>query len=421
MPASAPIHLPVFQRFDCHSCTYCCRNLVVNVGEADRKHILAAGWETRMPGEKLFVEYRFGRRTLYRLNRRPDGACVFLGSDNLCRLHAETGPASKPLACRAYPFTAAPGADGVRIDLRMDCPSVAGNEGRTLSVHQAEIARLAREAQVTEGFKTAPEWGTAKRVLSADEFLAVAHAFETILQANDPLRLRLRAACELLDLLYAIQANNVRELRFIELMDLLASASLEEARNPEKQPVLGRRAGRLFRQWLFLHTVADDPDALARGRLARLRSSWKRYGCARRFAGARGRVPRMRPDWPETTFAAVAAVASGDDEAWEPLERSIRLKLDAHAFAGPGYLGFDVLRGLTALFLMPAVVAWLARLTAVGQGRPVVSRDDVIAGVRQTHYTFGVSPVFVSISEQLRLRALAHPGVPAAVLATCGP
>ncbi|MBI4580737.1 MAG: hypothetical protein HY718_13605, partial [Planctomycetes bacterium] len=62
MTKHAPIHLPVFQRFDCQSCTYCCRNLVVNVSEADRKRIVAAGWVERMAGQTLFVEYRFGRR-----------------------------------------------------------------------------------------------------------------------------------------------------------------------------------------------------------------------------------------------------------------------------------------------------------------------------------------------------------------------
>jgi lysine-N-methylase len=421
MPASAPIHLPIFQRFDCQSCTYCCRNLVVNVGEADRKRIMAAGWEKKMGDVPMFVEYRFGGRTLFRLNRRSDGACVFLGADNLCRLHAETGPATKPLACRAYPFTVTPGAQDVRVDLRMDCPSVAANKGRTLSVHINEISRLAREAKITEGFQTAPEWGNANRKLSAEEFLAVVGAFETILHAPEPLRLRLRAACELLDLLYAIQVNNVRELRFVELMDLIAGAALEEARNPEKVPVLKSRPARLFRQWLFLHSVADDPEALARGRIARLRSSWHRYRYARRFARARGSVPKMRPDWPETTFEAVEAVQPGPEEAWEPLDRSIRLKLDAHAFAGPGYLAYDVLRGLTALMMMPAVVAWMARLAAVQQGRSTIALDDVIAGVRQTHYTFGVSPVFVSISEQLRLRALAHPGIPAGILTAYGP
>ena len=369
----------------------------------------------------MFIEYRFGGRTLYRLNRRPDGACVFLGSDNLCRLHAETGAATKPLACRAYPFTVTPGAQDIRLDLRMDCPSVAANRGRTLSAHAADIARQILKTAVAKGFQPAPQWGSAGRKQSIQQFLAVAKAFESVFQTPAPLRLRLRAACELLDLLYAIQANNVRDQRFVELMDLLANAAIEEARDPQKEPTLKPRAARLFRQWMFLHVVVDDPDSLVRGRLARLRTSWQRYGCARRFARGSGPVPQMHADWPTTTFEAVQAVQAGPDEVWEPLERSIRLKLDAHAFAGPGYLAYDLLRGLTALCMMPAVVAWLARLAALTQGRSCVALEDTIVGLRETHYTFGVSPVFVSISEQMRLRALAHPGLVAGIVATYGP
>jgi lysine-N-methylase len=421
MSKPVPVHLPVFQRFDCHNCTYCCRNLVVNVGDDDRQRIRDAGWEARMPGVQLFVEYRFGRGNRYRLARRPDGACVFLGADNLCRLHAESGAAVKPLACRAYPFVPTPGAGGVRLDLRMDCPSAAANQGRGLSAHAQQISQLAREADLTEGMPLLPGWGRG-RPLEIDEFLAVTAAFERILDSRgESLQFRLRAGCELLNYLYAARIDKVRGARFVELMGLLGTAALEEARAAGAEPRLTHRAGKLFRQWLFLHAVADDPDTLAKGRLARLAGSWRRYGYARRFAREAGPVPRMRPEWAETTFEAVRAVAAPADEVWEPLERSLRLKLDAHAFAGAGYLGYDVLGGLTALWLLPAVIAWLARMSAVGRGAARLSREDVIGGIRQAHYTFGVSPLFVSVSERLRLKGLARPGIPAAILAAYGP
>jgi hypothetical protein len=92
------LSLPVFQNYDCHSCGFCCRNLVVNVTPAERARILEAGWSKRIPDQLLFIEYRFGGRRLIRLAHRDDGACVFLGSDGKCRIHAETGLAAKPLA-----------------------------------------------------------------------------------------------------------------------------------------------------------------------------------------------------------------------------------------------------------------------------------------------------------------------------------
>lgn len=413
------IHLPVFQRYDCQGCTHCCRHLV-NVNEKDRKRIMAAGWEQKLPGP-LFVAYKFSDQHLYHLARQPDGACIFLTDNNLCRLHAETGPASKPLACRAYPLVVTPGADGVRVDLRLDCPSAAANQGRPLTAHISDIQRIAAETGITHGMAKIPSW-PGGRELTPDEFLAVTEGFERILiKTGVPLRVRLAAGSRLLDLLYEAKVENVRKLRFLELMNLLTNAAVEDASQGTPPPPLPARSAQLFRQWLFLHTLTDDPDAWAKGRIARWRSSWQRYGCSRRFAEGAGVIPRMRPDWPDATFERIQAIPTAPEEAWEPLCRSLRLKLDAHAFAGPGYFGYDLLAGLTSLWLMPAVVSWLARLAAVRRGGTSITAQDVLEGLRQAHFTYGVSPVFAKISERLRIRGLARPGVPGAILAEFGP
>lgn len=434
MTRATSIHLPVFQRFDCASCTGCCRDRVVDVSDADRKRILAAGWQERMAGAPMWVEYRFGGRRMYRLLSRSDGACIFLGADNLCRLHAETGASTKPLACRMYPFVIVPGVGSARLDLRMDCPSVAGNHGRTMSVHAAEIGRLAAESGITKGSPRVPGWGS-ERPITAAEFEAVVAAFDGLLQkTGEPLRLRLQAGGQLLDLMYAARIEKVRDERFVELMELLSQAAMEEARETHGdraeggdqtdvslRPPLPERTGRLFRQWLFLHTLYDDPQTRAAGRLARLAHSWRRYGESKRFAIGRGAIPNMRPHWPQTTFEAVAAVRPADEAALEPLYRAMRLKLDAHAFAGPAYFGYDLLAGLTALWLLPGVVGWLARLATVGRGGDVLTPEDVLAGVRQAHHTFGVSPVFARVSERLRMRGFARPRIAGSILDAYGP
>jgi hypothetical protein len=187
---------------------------------------------------------------------------------------------------------------------------------------------------------------------------------------------------------------------------------------------LSRRTGRLFGQWLFLHAIADDPGDLGIGTWAGYRRSWVRYGQSRRFAagieGGVGVAPQVRPEWPATTFEAVAAVKPAADEDLEPLCRSMRVKLEAQAYCGPGYYGRDVLTGLTALWLLPALVGWFARLEAGGAGHGTLTGDDVVAGVRRAHHTFGVSPVFMRISEKLRLHAFARPGVVGALVARYG-
>ena len=104
MSGSLTVQLPAFQHFDCQNCTYCCRKLLVLITRAERDRILKAGWADRLPGQRLFYRHkRFARRP-FMLAHRPDGACVFLGEDKLCRLHAETGIKTKPLPCRLYPL-----------------------------------------------------------------------------------------------------------------------------------------------------------------------------------------------------------------------------------------------------------------------------------------------------------------------------
>lgn len=422
MARTVPIHLPLFQRFDCHRCGYCCRNLVVNVTAPERRRIVAAGWVERLPGVTLFESYRFAGRRYHRLAHQEGGGCVFLRGDGLCRLHAESGAEVKPLACRLYPFVPTPGVDAVRLDLRADCPSVAANKGRSLTFHQDEITRLAVEMKARP-MEHPPKW-RGQRPLSPQEFTAVVAAFEGLLwRGGLSARLRLLAGCCLLDLLYEARIAKVRDERFSELVSLLAGAAIEEARRsvPGESRTIPPRAHTLFRQWLFLHTLADDPRDLSIGFLRRRVRAWRRYKDSRRFAVGVGPVPLIRPDWPETDFQTVLRVARGSDQALEPLCRSLRVKLEAHAFAGPGYFGYDLLSGLTALWLMPAVVGWLARLAAVSAGQTTLTPETVLEGVRRAHHTFGVSPVFRRISERFRLRALARPGVPAAILAVYGP
>lgn len=413
------ITLPASQRFDCQCCSHCCRQVVVNVTEQERRRILAAGWQERLPGVPLFVAYRFRRRRLHRLAQGPDGGCVFLDAKGLCRLHAESGSELKPLPCRLYPFVPTPGSDGVHLDLRGDCPAVAANTGRPIAVHLGQVRALTVETG-TQSMGVIPGW-PGRRPLEPNEFNAVVAAMLACLRKSGQTnRARLRAGCRLLEFLYEINPQNVRGARLSELIcAVLFQAAWEE--DSAEQPNLPPRAGRLFRQWLFLHGVCDEPARLDDARPTRLRRSWQRYGQSRRFARGTGPIPRVHADWPMVTFEKLAALGPASDESLEPLCRSIAVKLEAHAFAGPGYFGYDLISGLTALWLLPALTGWFARLAAVMAGRDALIGEDVLTGLRRAHRSFGVSPVFGRMSERLRLRALSREGIPAALLAAYGP
>ena len=74
------------QRYSCHGCGDCCRDLSVQLRDDDLARLEQQGWEREL-GEPITVEFR-GRRYL---RQRPDGACLFLQDDGLCRIHAHHG------------------------------------------------------------------------------------------------------------------------------------------------------------------------------------------------------------------------------------------------------------------------------------------------------------------------------------------
>jgi lysine-N-methylase len=415
------VPLPVFQHFDCQSCGYCCHELVVNVRPAEREAIIAAGWADRIADQPLFETYRYRGKRYHRLAHKPGGGCVFLNEEGLCSIHAEQGFQAKPLACRSYPYAPIPGADAVRLDLRADCPSVAANRGRPLAVHQAEIDALANELD-RHPLGRLPVWPT-QRDLNTREFLAVVNAFDGLLADESlPVRVRLRACCHLLDFMYELSIRKVRDERFLDLLEMLVQSAVEDAQSEDAPAAPGRKSQKLFRQWLFLHGIADEGEALKLNVFQKYWRSWKRYGQARQFVRHAGMVPKLGPDWPEASFEQVLAVASPpDDDSLEPMLRILRVKLQAHSFAGPAYYRYKLLTGLTAWLLSSCLVGWFARLNAVSQQRKTLTRDDIQAGVRRTHCTFGASPVFSRISERTRLRGLAQRGVPRTLIDAYAP
>src|ERR1700678_2509855 len=92
--------LTVLQNWDCHSCGDCCHSYAVPVTAEERARIEGQGWE-KLP-EFQGVPFFAPRGGEFFLNHRADGACVFLGANNLCRIHGTFGSAAKPLACRIY-------------------------------------------------------------------------------------------------------------------------------------------------------------------------------------------------------------------------------------------------------------------------------------------------------------------------------
>lgn len=73
-------------RFGCLRCGRCCRHYRINVTEDDIRRLESRGLAGFLDREGKHL-------------KKVDGACVFLGKDNMCSVHS-----FKPEACRTWPF-----------------------------------------------------------------------------------------------------------------------------------------------------------------------------------------------------------------------------------------------------------------------------------------------------------------------------
>ncbi len=136
-------------------------------------------FEKAMRGSALFKEYqdRTGYRPIhrgdqgFRVLRRDGDGCIFLDSDSLCKVHAQHGMESKPLACRLFPFAVTPTPDGYFVRLSHYCTAVKQNSGRPASVHIEELTSILERIEFQGvGFEpillaagTYLDWGAFKR------------------------------------------------------------------------------------------------------------------------------------------------------------------------------------------------------------------------------------------------------------------
>lgn len=100
-------------RHACHACAACCHGWRVTLHDDDE-----AARITRH-GEALGVTDPIEHGAL----RQADGRCVFLGDDDLCRIHARFGAAEKPRVCQLYPRLAVLAEDGLRLGADPSCSS----------------------------------------------------------------------------------------------------------------------------------------------------------------------------------------------------------------------------------------------------------------------------------------------------------
>ncbi len=407
--------LPVLQNWDCHSCGDCCRSYAVPATADERRRIEGQGWEAlpEFQGVPFFVK----RGGEFFLNHRGDGGCVFLGADNLCRIHGKFGSAAKPLACRIYPFLLVPAGDHWNLGLRLACPSAAENKGRGLSAQLGDAREYAAffESTAAKGSLEAPPpplhgsqvvpWGDVSRI---------AIAFSKMLaNEEDPFERRWRKILFIIAMLKkatfdggddakkAVTGGKLSEM--LHVLGLAADDDEPETAAEVKRPGWAGRT--VFRQLVAVFSRKDHGAEKGTAQ----RGPVRRFVSAVKFASGRGRVPKVHAVLTDAATFAAGEVPLGalSDTAASLLSRWHRVKVESLQFCGAPNFGLSVWEGLESLALTFPAAMWLARVLVAGGKTPDAA---VTQAVRMVDDNFGFNPLLGSMRQKFALRLIANRG-----------
>lgn len=431
-----PIYIPELpaQKYSCHGCGSCCRDFTVQLTDADMQKLHDQGWKERL-GQEYVVKFR-GHSWL---KQTDDGACVFLGDNGLCKVHAEFGLEAKPLACQFFPFMLSPNTRDTHVGISFACGSVVASKGAPLQTHRDDVRRMgellpasapmpvklqdqliATDAEVSMVEGALDGWLCKKNISPATRYQGLAWLITSLLQAN---------------------LKNVRGEKLRQLLSTLTNAVEHELPLldwPEPTP----RAWKLLRQAVF--TRIEDPkigDLLKRGKVASVFGQWSR---SRKWAAGKGMTPQTQGfcsiDFAgfENTIGVFAIQLNGDVQVQmtapqvsslhslarefaaaitqqqdavamdDLLQRWIRATILGGRAWGSGLYGLPIDQGLGLMLVNLLTALWLARFHAAGRGAQSVSLLDLQVAVGRVDRTSGRAVWLATTGERLRVKWLSH-------------
>lgn len=405
---SLPVIMPnvADQRWSCHSCGNCCRTLVGDISDEERRQIDLQGWAKKL-GVAPYV--RLGRG--WALNKQDDGACVFLDEHNRCRIHSEYGEQAKPLACRIFPFSVRRVRRGWQASLRFDCPSSASSLGKPISQYRTWLAELVKELPDDRAPGDRVVYLQGRVRATDEETEAIIQRFCRWMKSDTlPIVDRLIEAARITSTLADATLAKVRDRRFTELLDLLFDSLPGELATQPDSPTVRQRG--MLRQLSFAHTEHVTLSEMRSGFAGRLRKRWQQLHSARRFLRGAGIVPALLGFVGDATFETVESVGPALEETQDSrdieglLVRYLTARLEGRSVFGDGYYGWSVVSGMAALWLSVAVAGWLARRAAAGDHRSAVSLTDAAHALGQVDRAATRLPALGAMSERARIAYL---------------
>jgi lysine-N-methylase len=208
----------------------------VQLRDEDIARLGRQGWTAEL-GAEPWVEFRGSRF----LRQRPDGSCIFLQDDGLCRIHARHGLQEKPVACRSFPLSVMPTADGPQQGLNFACGSVQLNKGAPMATHLGDLRRIAEDAPETIG-QARPVALLPGREASPLELRALAGVLDQWMgREGASIATRIDGLAWIAQALRHAKLASVKDARFLELVTTIV-ATLEDELDADPPGVATERS-----------------------------------------------------------------------------------------------------------------------------------------------------------------------------------
>ena len=380
-------------RFTCVPCGFCCGFWDIHIDRQRKESLAQKDWVRTLSHnleerqhESLFKILGQGDQLLI---QRQRGTCSFMDSRMLCSIHASEGFEAKPVVCQQYPNIYYETPRGLEVFLDYSCPEVIRNTGDPVTPEG--VAKTLPREYVQKVGSTFPL--NSKTTLDWEGYQRLEQAFLQVLEKSWAYEDKILHLNQLIKEL-ARRLKNQTVAQWNEVSAVLAEIQLQDMGDLARKQQLPSNSSKrdlylaILVQWVestFSGEVGET--AMGSGKvLGNIFRQWKGIG-EHTFEVFKFRVKYQQME--VVNFDTEAAALQ------DPLDRYLNYQIKT--LVGTGKI--PITRRLGIIATNFALVKWFSRAHAASIGRPQVSLEDIVFGIKVVE-KFLSNRLFNKLSEQ---------------------